>query len=71
MGPDLGRHVVDEVPIPEVIRFLKFLFAAQILYVVALATIKFSILALYWRLFSMGSRLSRVPILIGFFIVTA
>lgn len=68
MGPNLGLHVIEDVPISDVIGFLKFLFAGQLLYVISLATIKFTILAFYWRLFSVALR---IPILIALFIVTA
>ncbi|KAI4595387.1 hypothetical protein KJ359_007062 [Pestalotiopsis sp. 9143b] len=68
MGPYLARHALEDVPLPEVIDFLRFLFAGQLFYVISLAMIKYTILAFYWRLFSLRAR---IPIFIGLFIVTA
>lgn len=47
---------------------MTFVFPAQLLYVIALAFIKCSLLAFYWRLFSIRSR---IPIIIGAVIVVA
>lgn len=68
MGPYLARHALEDVPLPEVIDFLRFLFAGQLFYVISLAMIKYTILAFYWRLFSLRAR---IPIFVGLFIVTA
>jgi hypothetical protein len=68
MSPNLVRHALTEVPLNDVIDFLRFLFAGQLLYVVLLAMVKITILAFYWRLFSVSSRL---PICIALFIVLA
>lgn len=67
MRPYIGKQVT-ELQIPEVIQFLKLVFWGQILYVWAIPVIKFSILAFYWRLFSVSAR---IPIWIAFFIVFA
>lgn len=56
MRKSLGMHVLD-VPIPDLIQFLKWVFIAQLLYVWGIAIIKFSILAFYWRLFSVAARI--------------
>ena len=53
---------------PTIVTFLQYVFPAQILYVVALAFIKGSILAFYWRLFAIKAR---IPLLIGATIVFA
>ncbi|KAM5350502.1 hypothetical protein ACJ41O_007007 [Fusarium nematophilum] len=56
----LGRHVGVDVSFPEdVIDFLRILFAASLTYVVCIGFIKLTILALYWKLFSITAR---VPI---------
>lgn len=55
MRPHLGKHA-DTLSIPIIIQFLKYVFAAQLLYVIALAWIKLAILAFYWRLFSIKAR---------------
>ncbi|KAM0816202.1 putative Integral membrane protein [Seiridium cardinale] len=68
MGPYLARHALSDVQLAEVIDFLRFLFAGQLLYVVSLAMIKYTILAFYWRLLCVRAR---IPILIAVFIVTA
>lgn len=47
---------------------MEFVFPAQLLYVIALAFIKCSLLAFYWRLFSIRSR---VPIIVGAVITVA
>ena len=65
--PQLGRHA-NELDLPTIIQFMKFVFPAQLLYVVALAFIKCSLLAFYWRLFSIRSR---GPIIAGVVIVIA
>lgn len=45
----------------EVEAFLKNLYAAALLYCLAIAFIKFTILAFYWKLFSIAAR---IPIII-------
>lgn len=65
--PHLGQHA-DTLNMPIIIDFLKYVFPAQILYVVALAFIKGSILAFYWRIFAIKARL---PLIIGATIVAA
>lgn len=47
----------------QVVDFLRYLFAASLTYVFAIAFIKLTILALYWKLFSITAR---VPIAILF-----
>lgn len=59
MRDGLGRHAVVDVPLPEVEQFLKYLYAAALTYCVPIAFIKFTILAFYWKLFSVAAR---VPI---------
>ncbi|KAF4980973.1 hypothetical protein FZEAL_3130 [Fusarium zealandicum] len=59
LRPYLGRHVGPDVTMPDVVDFLRYLFAASLTYVVAIAFIKLTILALYWKLFSVTAR---VPI---------
>lgn len=68
MRPYLARHALTDVQLDEVINFLRYLFASQLLYFFTLAMIKYTILAFYWRIFSVKAR---IPILIGVFLVTA
>ncbi|KAI8724005.1 hypothetical protein NCS52_00257400 [Fusarium sp. LHS14.1] len=63
MRPYLGRHVGTDVSMDQVVDFLRYLFAASLTYVFAIAFIKLTILALYWKLFSITAR---VPIAILF-----
>ncbi|EEU40511.1 uncharacterized protein NECHADRAFT_76849 [Fusarium vanettenii 77-13-4] len=63
MRPYLGRHVGTDVSMEQVVDFLRYLFAASLTYVFAIAFIKLTILALYWKLFSITAR---VPIAILF-----
>ncbi|KAM0426681.1 hypothetical protein ACHAPT_007997 [Fusarium lateritium] len=63
LRPYLGRHVGADITIEQVVDFLRYLFAASLTYVVAIALIKLTILALYWKLFSITAR---VPIAILF-----
>lgn len=65
--PKIGHHY-EEYSIDEVVEFLKFVFPAQIVYVIALAFIKLSILAFYWRIFAIKAR---IPLIIGTVIVGA
>ncbi|RMZ12218.1 hypothetical protein D0864_00759 [Hortaea werneckii] len=60
MRPWLGKHAGTEVSIPHVVEFLRNLFVAQLLYTVCITLNKSTILAFYWRLFSVRSR---IPIL--------
>jgi hypothetical protein len=48
---------VIDVPPEEVARFLRYLFAGSLIYTIAIAFVKFTILAFYWRLFSMKARI--------------
>ncbi|RSM14649.1 hypothetical protein CEP52_001324 [Fusarium oligoseptatum] len=60
MRPYLGRHVGTDVSIEQVVDFLRYLFAASLTYVFAIAFIKLTILALYWKLFfHHGTRTNR------------
>jgi hypothetical protein len=69
MRKSLGVHVTTVMLEPDALRkFLLYVFAGQLLYVWAIAVIKFSILAFYWRLFSVTAR---VPIAILTFVVFA
>ncbi|KAH7275904.1 hypothetical protein B0J15DRAFT_507405 [Fusarium solani] len=63
LRPYLGRHVGTDVSMEQVVDFLRYLFAASLTYVFAIAFIKLTILALYWKLFSITAR---VPIAILF-----
>jgi hypothetical protein len=65
MRPYLGRQVT-ELELPDVVKFLEYVFWGQIVYVWSIPVIKFSILAFYWRLFSVAAR---APILVVTFIV--
>ncbi|RMX90154.1 hypothetical protein D0869_00326 [Hortaea werneckii] len=60
LRPWLGKHAGTEVSIPHVVDFLRNLFVAQLLYTVCITLNKATILAFYWRLFSVRSR---IPIL--------
>ncbi|GAB1734328.1 hypothetical protein NU195Hw_g9169t1 [Hortaea werneckii] len=60
LRPWLGKHAGTEVSIPHVVDFLRNLFVAQLLYTVCITLNKSTILAFYWRLFSVRSR---IPIL--------
>ncbi|KAJ4250326.1 hypothetical protein NW757_007159 [Fusarium falciforme] len=63
LRPYLGRHVGTDVSMEQLVDFLRYLFAASLTYVFAIAFIKLTILALYWKLFSITAR---VPIAILF-----
>ena len=65
--PKLGYNV-EEFQITEVVVWLQCVFAAQLLYAVAIGLIKASLLAFYWRLFSVRSR---VPLLASAAVVAA
>ncbi|OAL53653.1 hypothetical protein IQ07DRAFT_677114 [Pyrenochaeta sp. DS3sAY3a] len=65
MRPYLGRQVT-ELELPDIVKFLEYVFWGQIVYVWSIPVIKFSILAFYWRLFSVAAR---APILAVTFIV--
>jgi hypothetical protein len=55
LRPVLGRHAVD-VPASEDARYQRFFFAAALLYIVTIGFVKFTVLAFYWRLFSIKAR---------------
>ncbi|KAF4990094.1 hypothetical protein FDECE_14502 [Fusarium decemcellulare] len=57
LRPYLGRHVGSDVSLEQVVDFLRYLFAASLTYVIAIAFIKLTILALYWKLFSITARI--------------
>jgi hypothetical protein len=65
MRPTLGHQAAD-LQLEQVIQFLYYVFWGQILYLTSIAITKFSILAFYWRLFSLTAR---IPILIVTFVV--
>ena len=52
----LGHHI-GEFDVPQIIQFLKFVFSGELLYVTAIGTIKGSLIAFYWRLFSIRGRI--------------
>ncbi|VUC35604.1 unnamed protein product [Clonostachys rosea] len=68
LRPYLGRDAGTDVPLDEVELFSKCLFAAALTYCVAIAFIKFTILAFYWKLFSVTAR---IPIMVIFSSVAA
>lgn len=55
-------HNIWEYELSELIQFLKYVYALQIVYTVSIGTIKASLLCFYWRLFSVRSR---VPLLVA------
>lgn len=57
MRKSLGMHLATITDPAQIIDFLKMIFIGNILYVWGIATIKFSVLAFYWRLFSVNARL--------------
>ncbi|KAF2794214.1 hypothetical protein K505DRAFT_337152 [Melanomma pulvis-pyrius CBS 109.77] len=67
MRKSLG-HQVTEVETADLIQFLYYVFWGQILYLTSIAITKFSILAFYWRLFSVTAR---IPIMVVTFVVFA
>jgi hypothetical protein len=67
MRPTLG-HQATELQLEQIIQFLYYVFIGQIFYLTSIAITKFSILAFYWRLFSLTAR---IPILVVTFIVFA
>ena len=59
----LGHHVEEYAnDLPQLIRFLKFVFANQILYATAIGVVKASLLCFFWRLFSVRSR---IPLIVA------
>lgn len=52
----LGRHVANLPDPMMIIDFLRSVWLAQIFYTFAIASIKFSVLAFYWRLFAVNAR---------------
>ena len=61
-------HDVEEYSIPQLIQFLKYVYALQILYATSIGMIKASLLCLFWRLFSVRNR---IPLIIAAGIVFA
>lgn len=58
MRKSLGMHVTSILDPFQIIDFLRNVFIAQLLYVVGIATIKFTVLAFYWRLFAVNARIA-------------
>jgi hypothetical protein len=56
MRKSLGVHVAEITDPMRIIDFLRNIWIAQILYTFSISTIKFSVLAFYWRLFSIKGR---------------
>jgi hypothetical protein len=69
MWPTLGRHTEDLLALPDgveqVTGFLKLVFIGQLMYTFGISFSKFSILAFYWRLFSVTAR---IPIYVMSFV---
>ena len=59
--PVLGQPVTN-FTVDELILFLNYVYAASIMYVTAIATIKASLIAFFWRLFSVRSRVPLIMI---------
>lgn len=55
--PYLGRHVGSDVTLEDLSDFLKFVITVSLTYVCAISFIKYTILAFYWRLFSVSARI--------------
>lgn len=53
----LGRHVANLPDPMMIIDFLRSVWIAQVFYTFAIASIKFAVLAFYWRLFSVNARI--------------
>ncbi|KAI3317652.1 hypothetical protein HD806DRAFT_514294 [Xylariaceae sp. AK1471] len=64
LRPVLGRHAVD-VTASENATYQRFFFTASLLYIVTIGFVKFTVLAFYWRLFSIKAR---IPIAIVAFL---
>ncbi|KAF2196640.1 hypothetical protein GQ43DRAFT_435834 [Delitschia confertaspora ATCC 74209] len=58
MRKSLGLHAATLASSAQVIDFLRNVFIANILYTFCISTIKFSVLAFYWRLFAVNARIS-------------
>jgi hypothetical protein len=59
----LGHHVEEYANnLSQLIEFLKFVYAAQIIYATSIGVIKASLLCFFWRLFSVRSR---IPLIIA------
>lgn len=56
MRKSLGLHAGEITDPTRIMDFLRNIWIAQILYTFAISTIKFSVLAFYWRLFSVKGR---------------
>lgn len=56
MRKSLGKHITELLDPNDIIDFLKNVYIAQILYVLSIVAIKYSVLAFYWRLFSVNAR---------------
>ena len=52
----LGKHAITQVRLPGMIDFLRVLFIAQLFYTFCIVLNKLTVLAFYWRLFSVKSR---------------
>jgi hypothetical protein len=52
----LGMHITAVTDPNEIVDFLRNVYIAQILYVLCIVAIKYSVLAFYWRLFSVRAR---------------
>ena len=61
----IGRHVTDISP-EELVGALKYNFTASLIYIWTVAFIKFTILAFYWQIFSI---ITRIPIAVVAFTV--
>jgi hypothetical protein len=56
MRQSLGVHVANLTDTTQLVDFLRYVFIANILYTLCITSIKLSILAFYWRLFSVKGR---------------
>jgi hypothetical protein len=57
-----------DMPPEEQTEFLKYFFASSLLYIVTIAFIKFTVLAFYWRLFSVKARIPITILTLSVFI---
>lgn len=66
----MGTHIADIMARPDGIEavnnFLRWIFVGQLMYTFSISFSKFTILAFYWRLFSIKAR---IPIYVMSFIV--
>ncbi|KAH7018654.1 hypothetical protein B0J12DRAFT_722435 [Macrophomina phaseolina] len=58
MRKSLGLHIAEITDPDRIIEFLKIVYIIQIMYVWAISITKFSVLAFYWRLFSVSARIT-------------